>query len=161
MVSSVLHALSGPVGLLHPLVHLRSMLPRSPLLDHFLHHALECADAVSPLSVPGQRIVARKRIATETWVRLGARVNLGVAFEVVAAHETLVAMVTSELSIAEMGLHVRLDVLLSSKFLVAVLVLADPFVVGQIGAFDELCDVVQRDVGLLYRSAHPRFQIEV
>ena len=74
--------------------------------------------------------------------------DLGVAFEVVASNKALVAVVTAELTIAKMCLDVRLDVLFSAKFLVAVLELADPFVVTWVWSFDELSDVVESDVGL-------------
>jgi hypothetical protein len=69
-------------------------------------------------------------------------VDLGVAFEIVAAHETLATVVAAELAVAEVGLNVRLDVFFSAEFLVAVFVLAGPFGVNGVWAFDELGYVV-------------------
>ena len=64
------------------------------------------------------------------------------SFQIVTSHKTLAAVITSKLSIAEMGLNVRLDVFFPSELLVAVFIFADPFIVNSIGTFDELGDII-------------------
>lgn len=65
------------------------------------------------------------------------------------AHKTLVAVVTPELSITQVGLDMRLDVFFASKFLITTFVFADPFIIDRIWTFDELGYIVQGDICLL------------
>lgn len=62
--------------------------------------------------------------------------------EIVPSDEALLAVVAAELPVTEMSLNVGLNVLLTTKALVAVVKFADPFLVGWVWSFDELCDVV-------------------
>ena len=84
--------------------------------------------------------------------------DFGVPFEIVTSHKTLAAVVASKLSIAQMGLDMRLNVLFSAELLVAVIIFADPFVVSAIRGLDELRDVIQSDVCRFDGSAHTRFK---
>lgn len=74
--------------------------------------------------------------------------NLGMTFQIVTSYEALVAVVTSELSIAKVSLDMGFDVLFSSEFLVAIFILANPFVVKRIRAFDKLGNIIQGDIRL-------------
>ena len=160
MAASLLDTLAGAVGLVEAVVHLRAEVLAGPaLLDDLLDHALEGTNAVTALPVAGEGVVARKRVAAEAGVRLRARMDLGVALEIVAAHKTLAAVVAAELAVAQVGLHVRLDVFFAPELLVAVFVLADPFGVDGVGAFDELGDVVKGHVGLLDGGADTGLQV--
>jgi hypothetical protein len=136
------------VGFVQAIFHLWSVLLGPSSLDNLLHNAVKCANAHSSLSMSCQGIMASKGIPTQTRMWLCAGVNFGVAFEVVAADEALLAVITSELPIAKMSLHVRFDVLLAAESLVATLECAGPFIVDWVGAFNELCNVVQGDIGL-------------
>ena len=62
--------------------------------------------------------------------------------EIVSSDETLLAVVAAELPVTEMSLNVRLDVLLTTKALVAVVKFAGPLLVRWVWSFDELCNVV-------------------
>lgn len=161
MYSSLLNPLSCPVCLVDSFVHLGPMLSWPAFLHHLLDYTLECSDAITALSVARQSIVARECIATEARIWLGTGVDLGVSLQVVAADKTLVAVIASELSIAEMGLHMGLDILFPSKFLVAFFILANPLIVNRIWSLDKLGNVIQRDVGLLDRGVHSRLEMQI
>lgn len=79
MVSLLFDSLSRPIRLVKSIVHFRTVFSRATFLHDLLHHALECTDAVSALSMAGQSIVPRECVATETRVWFGAGVDLGVA----------------------------------------------------------------------------------
>ena len=87
--------------------------------------------------------------------------DFGVTLEIVSSDKTLLAVVAAELSVTEMSLHMRLDVLFATKAFVAVFVLADPLLVDGVRPFDELCDVVKVDVGFLNGSTYAWLKVEV
>ena len=72
--------------------------------------------------------------------------NLSMTLEVMAADEAFLAVVASELPITEVSLDMRLDVLLTTESLVAIFILADPFVVIGHWTVDELRDIVEADI---------------
>jgi hypothetical protein len=88
-------------------------------------------------------------------------VDLGVAFQVVASDEALLAVVTSELTIAEMSLDMGFDVLFPAELLVAVVELADPFVIDRIWSLDILRNVIQSDIGLFDRCLDARLEVKI
>jgi hypothetical protein len=154
--------LAGSSGFVNTFVHLRAMLAGSTALDWRLDDALERTDTHTALSVARERVMSSEGVATQTRIWLGARMNLGMSLEVVATNEALVAVVALELSVAQMGLYMGLDVLFAAEALVAVLVPADPLVVAaRLGAFNELSNIVNRDVGLLNRGFDSRLEIEI
>jgi hypothetical protein len=67
----------------------------------------------------GEGIVAGEAVAALARVGLDARVDFGVPLEVVLPHEALLAGRALVLPVVQMGLHVALDVLLSTEGLVA------------------------------------------
>lgn len=158
---SLLHPLSCPARLFQPVIHLRAVLPRSTFLDHLLNNALKCANAIPSLAMACQSIMTGKCVAAQAWVWLGPGMDFGVSFEIVTSHKTLAAVVASKLSIAEVGLDMRLDVFFPAEFLVAVVIFAHPFVVNGVWPFDELGNVIQGDICLFDGSAHTRFQFKV
>jgi hypothetical protein len=145
----LLNPLPRPICLVKSIVHLRSVLSRPALFDDFLDNAFECSDAVAALSVPCQSVMACKSIAAQTWIWLASSVDLRMSLEIMATNEAFVAVVASELPISEMSLDVRFDVLLAAESFIAFLVFADPFVVYLVWAFNELGNVVERDVCFL------------
>lgn len=96
-------------------------------------------------------------IATRTLIALPARVYLRVPLQIVSAHESLHAVVTAKLSVAEMGLDVRLNVFLATESLVTIFKSTDVLVVHGVRSFDVLCYLVQRDVGFFNRSVDTGF----
>lgn len=134
--------------LVESIIHFRTMFPGSTTLDDLLDDSLKCTNAHTTLPMSSQGIMPGKGIATRTWVRFAAGVNLGMALEIVASDEAFLAMVATELSVTQMSLNMRLDVLFSAESLVAVFVLANPFVVSRVWPFNELCDVIEGDVCL-------------
>jgi len=60
-----------------------------------------------------------------------------------------------------MSLNVGLDVFFSSKSLVAVIELADPFLVCWVWTFNILGDVVESDVRVLNGSTDTWLQVEI
>jgi hypothetical protein len=75
--------------------------------------------------------------------------DLGVPLEIMASHESFVAVIALELPIIEVGLDVRLDVLLPAESLIAIVKFANPLIVQRIGPFYVLRNVIQGDIGLL------------
>lgn len=136
------------VGFIHAIFHLRSMLLGPPSLDDLLHNAIEGANAHSSLSMPRQGVVAGKRISTQTRMGFRAGMDFGVALEVVASDEALLAVITAELPVTKMGLYMGFDILFAAESLVASFIYAAPFVVNRIRTLDKLCNVVQADIGL-------------
>ena len=143
---------SCAAGFVESVVHIRTMFSRATSLDDFLDDAFECTDAHTSLAMSCQSIVPGEGIAACTGVWLAARVDLGVAFEVVASNKALVAVVAAELTIAKMCLDMRLDVFFAAELFVAVFVFADPFVVAWVWSFNELSDVVESDIGFFDRG---------
>ena len=123
------------------------MLPWPTLFDYFLDHSFESPDAVSTLPVTSESIVPSKRVAAKARIRFRAGVDFGMAFQIVAPDEALVAMVTFELTVTQMSLHMGFDVLLPSEALVTPFELAGPLVITILRALDEHRDVIQGDVG--------------
>ena len=87
--------------------------------------------------------------------------DFGMPLEIVSTDESFVAVITLELSIVKVSLHVRFDVLFPAEALVAIVELANPLVVRRIWPFYVLCNIVQGDVSLLDGSADAWFQVEV
>ena len=124
-------------GLLLALVSFRPVLSRTSTLDDFLDDALEGSDAHASLAMAGERVMPGEAVAARARVGLDAAVDLGVALEVVLTHETLAAVVAAILSVAKMGLDMRLDILLAAEFLIAFRVETSPLAVQGIRAVDE------------------------
>lgn len=95
--------------------------------------------------MPGKPVTAR----THVW--LDATMNLAVSLEVVLAYKTFVAMITAKLSVAKVGLDVRLDVFFAPKFLPATVVHAHPFLVNQVRTADEGCNLIRGDASVFDR----------
>lgn len=89
--------------------------------------------------VPGEAVPAL------AWIWLYSTVDLGMSLQVVLSNKALFAMRTLELSVAKMGLYMRLDVLLSSKTLLTVWVQAKPFAVCWVRPLDEGSDIIYGD----------------
>jgi hypothetical protein len=87
--------------------------------------------------------------------------DFGMPLEIVSTDEPFVAVITLELSIVKVSLHVRFDVLFPAKALVAIVELADPLVVHRIWPFYVLCNIIQGDVSLLDGSADSWLEVEV
>ena len=83
------------------------------------------------------------------------------ALEVMATNEALLAMVASELTISEMCLDMRFNVLFPAKLLAAVDISAHVLAVNWIWSFDELCNVIDRNVGVLNRSFDARLEVQI
>lgn len=126
-------------------IHVRAVLLGTTALDNLAHDAVKGTDAHAALAVAGEGVVAGEAVAALAGVGLDAGVDLGVALEVVLADEALVAGRALVLAVVEMGLDVRLDVLLAAKLLAAVVVQAHPLAVGRVRALDVLRDVLERD----------------
>src|SRR2546423_4312246 len=161
LILSLIGSLSGPAGFVDSFFHLRSVLSRSATFDKLSGDSVNCTNAHSPLSVSRKSILSGKGVPTEARIRLGAGVDLGMSLQVMAAHESLVAVVALELPIIKVGLHVRFDVLFSAEALVAVVELANPLVVHRIWPFYVLRNVIQGNIRLLDRSADAWFEVEV
>ena len=153
--------LPGSAGLVEAVFHLWSVFPGPTSLDVLLDHAIKCTNAHSSLPMPGQGVMAGEGVSAKTGIGLGACVNFGMSLEVMAAHEALLAVVTSELSVAEMSLNVGFDVFLATEFLVATFKIASPLVVHRIWAFDVLGNVIKTDVRLLDGGLNAWLQVEV
>jgi hypothetical protein len=87
--------------------------------------------------------------------------DLGVPFEIVAAHESFVAVIALELPIVEVSLDMRFDVLLPAESLIAIVEVANPLVVRRIGPVYVLCNVIQGNIGLLNGGADAWIKVEV
>lgn len=81
--------------------------------------------------------------------------------EIMASHESFIAVIALELSIIKVSLDMRFDVLLPAESLVAIVEFANPLVVYRIWPFNVLCNVVQCDIRLLDGSADAWFEVEV
>lgn len=91
------------------------MLPRTAALHCLPDNPLVSSDTHSALSMARQGVVPSEYISAKTFVWLVSGVNLCVPFEVVAAHKTLAAMLAFVLTISQVCLDVRFDILLSAK----------------------------------------------
>lgn len=83
-----------------------------------------------------------KAVAAKAWIWFDTTVNLCMSLQVVLAYKTLLAVRALELTIAEMGLDMRLDIFFATKALVAVLVETKPFAITWIRTGDEVGDVI-------------------
>jgi hypothetical protein len=137
------------------------MLSRSATFDKLSCDPINCADTHAPLSVSSESVLPGECVAAETWIGFGASMNLGVPFEIVAAHESFVAVIALELPIVEVSLDVRFDVLLPAKSLIAIVEFANPLVVRRIRPIDVLCNVIQGNIGLLNGGANTWIKVEV
>ena len=113
-------------GFVHSIIHLRPVLAWSTSLDLFLDDTLESTNAHTSLTMSGQSIVSSEGVTAEAWVWFATSVNLGVTLEIMTPDEALAAVVTTELSITEVSLHVGLDVLFTTEALIAVLRMCRP-----------------------------------
>jgi hypothetical protein len=82
------------------------------------------------------------------------------ALQIVAAYETLAAMIALELPIPEVRLNVRFDVLFSTESPVTAIVRANPFVVFGIRTGDICCDVIQGDTSVFDGRINSGIKIE-
>jgi hypothetical protein len=87
--------------------------------------------------------------------------DFGMPLEVVSPDEPFVTVITLELPIVKVSLHVRFDVFFPAEALVAIVELANPLVVRRIWPFYVLCNIVQGDVSLLDGRADSWFEVEV
>jgi hypothetical protein len=101
--------------------------------------------------MPSQGIVSGKAVPTLTRIWLHAAMNFGMAFEIVLSDEAFLAVGALELSVSEMGLDVRLDVLLPSKAFLAIRVETNPFSIERIRSRNEGSNVVNSDSSLSNR----------
>jgi hypothetical protein len=111
-------------------------------LGGFRDDASEAPDAHVALTVTSQGILSSKASTTSTGKRLVATVCLQVPLEIMTTNEVLFANVTLELAISQMGLNVRLDVLLATKAAEAASEETDPLAIFGIGARNELGDLI-------------------
>jgi hypothetical protein len=74
--------------------------------------------------------------------------NLGMALEIVLSHETFLAVRALELSVSEMSLNMRLDVLLPSKAFLTFGEKANPFSVRGVRSRNERCNIINCDSSL-------------
>ena len=131
------------VAFIFSLLHVWPVLPWSATLDHLAYDTIKSTNAHTALPMSCECMMPREAVAAFAWVWLDARVDLGMALEVVLAHEALLAGWTLILPVVEVRLYVTLDVFLAAKPFPTVFVCAYPFAVCGIGTFDVLGDVVQ------------------
>jgi hypothetical protein len=93
-------------------------------------------------------ILTGETSSTRTFVRLVARMNLCMALEVVLANETFTAAIASELSVSKVCLHMRPDVLSSSKHLATVWIHASPLSGGCVLLADVALYLFWRDTSI-------------
>lgn len=160
-VKVVLVLATCPCCLVKTVIHLWPTLLRSASLDILFHNTFESTNTHSTLAMPSQCVVSSKRVAAETGIWLRASMDLCVALEVMATNKTLLAMIASELTIAQMCLDVGLDVLLPAKFFAAIFVGAHILAIDWAWSFDELCNVIDRNVGVLDRSFDAGLKVEI
>lgn len=153
--------IASTVGLVDTIVHLWPVLAGSTSLDLFLDHAFECTDAHASLTMTSQSVMTSEGVAAETWVWFRTCVNLGMSLEVVSSDEALLAVVAAELSVTKVRLNMRFYILLAAELLVAVIEFASPLLISGIWAFDELCNVVKVDIGLLDRGLNAWLEVEI
>ena len=137
------------------------MLSRSATFDELPSDSIDCTNAHSSLSVSSKSVLSSECVPAETRIWFRACMNFGMPLEIVSTDEALVAVITLELSIVKVSLHVRFDVLFPAEALVAIVELANPLVVRRIWPFYVLCNIVQSDVSLLDGSADAWFEVEV
>ena len=137
------------------------MLSRPATFDELPSDSIDCTNAHSSLSVSSKSVLSSECVPAETRIWLRAGMNFGMPLEIVSTDEPLVAVITLELSIVKVSLHVRFDVLFPAEALVAIVELANPLVVHRIWPFYVLCNIVQGDVSLLDGSADAWFEVEV
>ena len=92
--------------------------------------------------------MASKAVATFAGVRLDTSVDLGVSLKVVLTDKALLTRGALVLTVVEVSLDVRLDVLLAAELLSTVLVCACPLAVTCVRAADELSDLILSDTSL-------------
>jgi hypothetical protein len=97
----------------------------------------------------GQGIVSSKTGSTGTNIGLVTGVGLQVAFQVMTSDELLLANIALVRAIVKVGLHMRFDILLSSKLAIAARIKALPFAVG-IGTRNVFGDLVIGYASLTY-----------
>lgn len=154
-------SLSSTTGLVNTFIHLWSVLSRSATFDELPGNSIDCTNAHSSLSVSSKRVLSSECVPAETRIWFRACMDFGMPLEIVSTDESFVAVITLELSIVKVSLHVRFDVLFPTEALVAIVELANPLVVRRIGPFYVLCNIVQGDVSLLDGSADAWFEVEV
>lgn len=86
--------------LVESLLQVRSLLFRPPPSCRLANRVREPTDTHPALAMSGQCILSREPAAAGALVRLVARVDLGMALEVVLADEALSAAVAAELAVA-------------------------------------------------------------
>lgn len=97
--------------------------------------------------------MSRKTVSTLAWVRFQSSMYFRMSLQIVDSDKAFVAMIAFELTITEMSLDMRFDILLAPKFLSATRVDTSPFLsavyrtIFGIGLFHVRRDVVKRDTG--------------
>lgn len=137
-----------------PGFHVRSIFPGPASLGRGLTDSLKATHAGVPLSMSRECVVPSETTSTRTWIRLDAAVDLRMPFQVMLAHERIPAMDAAVLSIPEMGLNVRFDVLFASKAAVAVGVGARPSAVKRVRTTDIGRNFLRTDAGIFDRGSN-------
>jgi hypothetical protein len=129
-------------GLIKSFFNIWAILSWPATFDDLFHNALKGSNAHPSLTVSSQCIMAGKAIATKTRIRLNTTVDLCVTFKIMLADEAFLAVWTLILAITKMCLHMRLNVFLASKTLLALWKQTSPFLIGGIRAFDVTSDII-------------------
>ena len=137
------------------------MLPRTTALHCLPDNPLVSSDTHSALSMAGQGVVPGEYVSAKTLVRLVSGVDLCVPFEVVAAHETLAAMLAFVLTISQVCLDVRFDILLSTESAPTLWMKTHPFSIFYIGTEYEGRDLVRGDSCFVDRCMNSGVEIQV
>lgn len=140
---------TSPGCLIETIIHFWSALLGSSSFDILLDYTFESANAHPTLSMSRQCVVSSERVAAETWIRLGPSMDLRMALQVMATNEALLAVIASKLPISQVCLNMGFDVLFPAKLLAALFVSAHVLAINRIGPFDELCNIVDGDIGIL------------
>lgn len=131
------------------LIHFRTVLLRTAALRCLAHDTFVSSDAHPTLPVAGQGIVAGKNVPAKTFVGLVSSVDFGVTLEIVATHKALAAMIALELTVTQVCLDVRLDVLFSAEASPAACMEADPFAIPLVRAVDKRGNLIDCDTSLV------------
>jgi hypothetical protein len=76
---------------------------------------LESTDAHPSLSMSSQSILSSKACPARTLIRLVSGVDFSVSLEIMLSNEALATSIAAELSVSEMRLNVRANILSASK----------------------------------------------
>jgi hypothetical protein len=126
------------------------VLAWAPSLHYLAHNTVKGSNTHTALFVSGECVVAGEAVPAFAWIRFDARVDFGMALEVMLTHKALVTIRALVLPVVEMGLDVGFDVLFTPESFITVLEDTDPLVVMWLRALDILVNIIESDAG--YRS---------